>query len=449
MTEGPRLHTAENSAIRAAKVLLGCVLLRAPILHSQQTRLDYFARGQVSGILHDAHEEVEQHYYDPTFHGLDWNARYKEFSKAIGQAHDQGQAFGIISAFLNGLGDSHTFFIPPNRVNRYEMGYRLSLVGDACFVTQVRPKTDAESKLHIGDQVLTIGGFRVDRQNFRSLVYDIDVLAPQRSLELDLQSPSGEQRRVVVNAMVQPDQPILGLGTGAAGADGDLIKRREDAGHVMRQRMTEQGDVAFWKLPEFFLSPKDVESSIGEARRHRTLILDLRGDRGGSEDTLKQIVGSLFDRDIRIADRVGRKTMKPLLAKHLPDPFEGKLIVLVDAGSASASELLARVVQLEHRGTVIGDKTAGAVMESRLYQDSQGAGFLVVYGFSVTEANLVMSDGKSLENAGVVPDEPLLPTAADLAAGRDVVLARAAELAGVKLDPVEAGKMFPVEWVPF
>jgi hypothetical protein len=60
-----------------------------------------------------------------------------------------------------------------------------------------------------------------------------------------------------------------------------------------------------------------------------------------------------------------------------------------------------------------------------------------------------MADGKSLEHDGVAPNEIVLPSAQDLAAGRDPVMSRAAELAGLKMDSVEAGKMFPYEWLPF
>ena len=57
-----------------------------------------------------------------------------------------------------------------------------------------------------------------------------------------------------------------------------------------------------------------------------------------------------------------------------------------------------------------------------------------------------MPDGRSLEGAGVVPDELMLPTGVDLAAGRDPVLARAAALAGIELDARAAGGLFPFEW---
>jgi carboxyl-terminal processing protease len=217
---------------------------------------------------------------------------------------------------------------------------------------------------------------------------------------------------------------------------------------VSRHRIEEKGDVAIWNMPDFELEIDKVESLMGTARKHKTLILDLRGNGGGAIRTLELMVGSLFDHDVKIADRVGRNNPKPMLAKHHGTPFTGRLIVLVDGSSASCAELLARVVQLEHRGTVIGDKTAGAVMEAKSYVDSQGADTVIVYGFEVTDANLIMSDGKSLEKTGVMPDVLIIPTAADLAAGRDPVLAHAADLAGVKLDPVEAGKMFPFEWLP-
>jgi C-terminal processing protease CtpA/Prc len=53
-----------------------------------------------------------------------------------------------------------------------------------------------------------------------------------------------------------------------------------------------------------------------------------------------------------------------------------------------------------------------------------------------------MSDGASLEKTGVDPDEIVLPTPADLAAGRDPALAQAIAAAGGAITPAEAGRLF-------
>lgn len=57
-----------------------------------------------------------------------------------------------------------------------------------------------------------------------------------------------------------------------------------------------------------------------------------------------------------------------------------------------------------------------------------------------------MTDGKSLEKHGVIPDVTALPTAQSLADGNDPVMAKAVEIAGGTITPEAAGKLFPYKW---
>lgn len=429
-----------------AAALLSIASLSISSAQQPQRVLSKDDEWKISQILSDAHSEVKKHYYDAQLHGVNWDASYEKYSKMVGQANDLGAGFRIVAAYLDELHDSHTYFIPPERMKRYEYGFRYALVGNNCYVTRIRPGTDAATKLHVGDQLMLWNGFNVNRQDFHDLQYFFNLLSPQAAVQLDVRSPSGETRRVVVNTIVRPGAMVTDL-TKSEGIY-DIIRRAENEEHASRSQVFERRDVMIWKLPEFSGDFDEVRRQLGAARKFKALILDLRGNPGGSVETLKMVVGGLFDHDVKMCDRVARKDTKPQTAKHWSDPFKGDLIVLIDGQSASASELLARIVQLEHRGKVIGDLSAGAVMEAQYHEDSRGADTKFFYAFMVTDANLVMTDGKSLEKAGVVPDEQSLPTAEDLAAGRDPVLAHAAELEGVKLDPVEAGKLFKYEWLP-
>jgi hypothetical protein len=59
-----------------------------------------------------------------------------------------------------------------------------------------------------------------------------------------------------------------------------------------------------------------------------------------------------------------------------------------------------------------------------------------------------MADGKSLEKKGMTREVIVLPSGEELAKGQDPALVRAAELAGLKLDPAAAGEFFPFAWAP-
>jgi carboxyl-terminal processing protease len=392
-------------------------------------------------------DTIRKQYYDVAYHGMDLDARFKAADEKIQKAPNLGQAFGAIAEVLDGLNDSHTFFNPPSRPIQREPGYRWAMIGDACLITAVRPGTDATEKLSPGDQVLTLAGFRVNRANFWKIGYSVNRLYELPLVNMAIRRPDGSEAKVAVAAKIERSKRVLDL------RQGDdiwqVILGAEKQDQLYRQRYVETGETAMiWKMPQFDLSDDQVNTIIRKARTHTALIIDLRGNPGGYEQTLQTLTGYLMDHDVKIATRTGRKPdLKPVLAKSRGSSvFGGKLVVLVDARSASAAELLARVVQLEKRGTVIGDRTSGHVMESLYYPLSHGAYTETLYGVSVTQADLIMADGMSLEHTGVTPDELLLPTAADLAAGRDPVLAKAAAIVGLALDPVAAAKLFPIEW---
>jgi C-terminal processing protease CtpA/Prc len=104
------------------------------------------------------------------------------------------------------------------------------------------------------------------------------------------------------------------------------------------------------------------------------------------------------------------------------------------------------VVQIEKRGTVMGDHSSGSVMEAAQYTYHSGTDTQFFFGAQITDADIIMTDGKSLEHVGVIPEALMLPTSDDLSKGLDPVLAHAVETVGGKLTPEAAGKLFPYEW---
>jgi len=425
--------------------MMAAGLLRVPA--PAQNQFDNLQRDRARQMLRDLHDALEHHYYDPQFHGIDMDARFKAADGRLQSVNNLGEALTTIAETLDALQDSHTFFIPPSRNTHREYGYIQQMIGDRCFITAVRPNRDASEKLAPGDEVLAWQGFTPTRETFPTMNYIFNMLLSLPVMNLTVRGPDGATRKVEVTPKVTREKQVLNLND-----ENDfwkLVRDEENGERENRQELVNSGDaLLIWKMPEFFMTDDQVDRLLKDAGKHRALIMDLRGNPGGLIKTLERVVAGVIDHDVTIARRVGRKPdLKPQLAKSRgANPFAGKLIVLIDSRSASAAELFARVIQLEHRGIVLGDHSTGLVMESRRYQFHQGADTQIFYGASIADADLIMGDGKSLEHTGVVPDEVILPSAADLAAGRDPVLARAAKLAGKELYPVKAGQLFPIEW---
>lgn len=414
----------------------------------EKKALDKFALAATHQMLRTTYEELKKNYYDSALHGVDLDTIYKKVDKELDAASTNSDALFLIAGFVSTLHDSHTFLIPPSRVSRMDRGFQMVTYGDDCFITRVRPGSDAAKKLHIGDKVLSINGYKTNRRSYEALQYLFHIILPVPSLTMIVQNPEGVERTEMVNASFTPGKKELDLTGDETTADFQhLILDQENEEHRTRERVFEVGNIAIWMMPDFEASDEAINAAWAKVGKHENLILDLRGNEGGSSSTLNLMLQHVFDHNIKVDDRVSRKDTKPeIMHAGKPGTYRGKVFVLLNSNSASAAEIFGRVMQLEKRGIVIGDYSAGAVMEARWFPESVGIDSKIFYAISISSANLLMSDGKSLENVGVVPDVIALPTGASMTAGEDPVMAQAVKLAGGQMDATAAGKLFPYEW---
>lgn len=411
--------------------------------YGQTTLSNYRLQGVE--ILETVKKDIKKNYYDPTYRGMDLDAQFKSAEEKVKTAGSIGEILSIVVRLVMELNDSHTFFIIPPPRDSVEQGWVPQMIGDKCYVIAVKPGSDAEAKgLKPGDEIISLAGNTPTRNELWKQWY---FLRYQPGISLMVRTGNEKPRVIGPMAKIRPGKAVYNLRSTTGIDSVDLVRQWENYDQLWRDRYVDSEDLLIWKMPSFD-SEKNIDEVIGKARKRKALIIDLRNNGGGYETSLLRLAGYLFDHDVKIGDIKSRKETKPLIAKTRGADriFNGKLVLLVNSKSGSAAELLARVVQLEKRGVVIGDVTSGSVMRSIHYPHQSGLDLAFYYGVSVTIADLVMTDGKSLEGVGVTPDELMLPAGADMAAGHDPVLSRAATLVGFNLSPAQAGTFFPIKW---
>lgn len=406
-----------------------------------------FERERHRGMLETIKNDIKKNYYDPNFKGIDLEANFKAADEKLKKANSIGLMSGIVAQFMLDFDDSHLFFIPPGKVNKTDYGFEMRMIGDKCLVVKLDEKSDAAQKgLRIGDQIYSLEGFGPDRASLWKMEYFFNRLNPRPTLKMTVIKPDGKSLNLEILAKITPGKQIMD----ATGGDlNQIIRESEEAYYKsVKQYFYEKIDGLFiWKMPQFSLETTKVDDIMNKAKKSQAMILDLRGNSGGRVDMVLRLIGSFFPDDLKVYDEKARKETKEIIAKTRgKNAYTGKLVVLIDSDSASASEIFSRVIQLEKRGTIIGDQSSGAVMESRYYGHQAGLNVVAFYGASVTIADLIMKDGKSLEKLGVTPDIKLVPTGKDLAESRDIVLSKAVESLGFTLSAEDAGKIFPNEY---
>src|SRR5271154_5233765 len=385
---------------------------------------DKHERGRMEDIMDVVTKDIQKNFYDPNLKGVDWKAITEHARQRIRQADHIGDMLAAIASVPYQLNDSHTVFIPPGRSAKVEYGFKAEPFAKDILVYELKKEGPAvKAGLQLGDKIVSMDGFATKRENFFEMTRYFEFLNPSTELTLEVVRGSDPPQRIRIPAKVEQHRSSL-----TADYYNEHM-RLIDAQEPVYKHQDYEGNIGYLKLRAFMLSTRDVDAMLSKVRNSRAVIIDLRQNGGGALETLTALASSFTDQPYEMAKEVGREKTESLRVKPGTPRITAPVFVMVDSGSASASEMFARDMQIRKRAVVLGDNSSGRVNTARFFVETVGAYDLVGFGTEIAVSRVVMADGEELENHGVKPDEFCIPTAKDLHDEKDSCLDRALELA--------------------
>ncbi len=335
-----------------------------------------------------------------------WEIVGRQFDGAIPANNEL--TYGAIAGSLDLLNDQFTRFVPPDLAALVREQLQGGFEGIGAFVD------------------MTEDGFLMIVQPIRGQPADLAGIKDGDIVtHVNGESVLGKSVNAIVSEVKGPrgTDVTLTIVRESVSEPFEIIVTREHIELPMVEAETLEDDIAYVRLSSFTGSAaSQLEEAVAEqlAGEPKALILDLRDNPGGflSQSVVvadlflpEGIV--LFQRD-STGDEEIFESDDGDLAEEIP------LVVLINAGSASASEIVAGAIQDRDRGILIGETTFGKGSVQQSYTLSDGS------GLRVTISRWYTPDNHSISEVGITPDI-LVDTPETNERGDDVQLQRAIE----------------------
>ncbi|WP_448377714.1 S41 family peptidase, partial [Fervidobacterium sp.] len=397
-------------------LVLSCLLWAGLSLGACQVQASRW--GEEQQLLAQAWAYVDRAYVDPGFNGQNWwQVRQRFLSRPL---QDRQETYRAIEEMLATLGDPYTRFLD----REHYLSLQTSTAGELSGV---------------GLQIA------IDEQGA------VRVIAPMEGTPAERAGIQPQDEILAVDQV-----PVVGLSLdkvaermrGPSGTTVSLRLRRQDRiweVELVRQSILinpvrtaffqlPQGLVAYIRLSQFNgNAAAQVRQAIqnAEARGVRGYLLDLRNNPGGLLQAAIEIARFWIPKGdiVLVTDRHGIQESIPATGDILT---QAPLVVLVNQGSASASEVLAGALQDSGRAQLVGTRTFGKGLIQSLLELADGS------GLAVTTAKYLTPNGRDIHRQGIQPDVvvaegPVPLTAETLGGPEDGQLQRALEVLGSTL----------------
>ncbi|HLO30182.1 MAG TPA: S41 family peptidase [Anaerolineales bacterium] len=336
-----------------------------------------------------------------------WNVVHQQYVDQ--PVNDQTLMQGAIRGMMDSLGDKQTFYMEPQLYQsetsslqgQYEgIGAYVDTDGDyLTIVSPIQGSPADKAGLKPGDKIIAIDG------------KDMTGTAPEQ-VRLKVLGPKGSTVTLTVSRAGQAEPLKF------------VITRDQITIHSAEGKML-KNDIAYVDINTFGeRTTQELRGTLDNLLKQnpKGIIIDLRNDPGGYLTTAVEVGSEFIDKGVILYEQYGdgrRDTHKALgngRATEIP------LVVLINEGSASASEILAGALQDYGRAKLVGVKSygKGSVQNWVPLSNNEGAA-------RVTIAKWLTPKERTIDHIGLTPDVIVEMTPEDFAAGRDPQLDAAME----------------------
>jgi len=317
---------------------------------------------------------------------------------------------GAISGMLAALNDKHTSYMDPDQyrqaniplVQEYEgIGAWVDTTGEYLTVVSPMPGSPAEKAgLKPGDEIIKVDG------------EDMTGIDPSLTLRKVL-GPAGTQVTLTIRREGTPDPfdvSIMRAKITIPSVSGKMLENK--IAYIQLFQFAENTDQELRKTIQDLIAQQPVG-----------IILDLRNNGGGYLQTAIDIASEFIDKGVIMYEVYGDGTRTSYESNGNGIATKIPLVLLVNEGSASASEILAGAIQDYGRAPLVGVTTygKGSVQRWIALENDQGA-------VRVTIARWITPKERQINEVGLKPDYEVTLTEDDIKAGRDPQLDKAIEV---------------------
>ena len=360
-------------------------------------------------LYDDVWKIVNKKYYDPTNNAQDWNKWRYRYENKLKTKED---AYVAIETMLSSLNDPYTRFLDPKEFNEETESIKGSLKGigtqiglrdgELVIIAPLEDSPAEKAGLLADDRILEINGESTKGIN-------IDAAADKIRGEKGTTVTLLIQRKGVPNKLYSVVR--------------DEIEVKSVSCKPPFETTKIPNDIQYIRLSSFISknAAGEIESILNNSSGMKGFIIDLRSNPGGLLTNAIYISDMLLKGGV-IVSTVDRDSYKTTTRARYQQVTDKPIVVLINKGSASASEILSGALKDNHRATIVGEQSFGKGLVQEINKLPDEA------GMNITIQRYLTPSGTDINKKGITPDVMVELTKENVEAKKDVQLEKAIEI---------------------